>query len=52
MRSLRASVIDAYREKGVGEGGQVDARRMMGGGTLVNAVRMRALVHTLADQCG
>ena len=28
------------------------ARRMMGGGTLVNAVRMRAPVHTLADQCG
>ena len=52
MRSLRTSVIDTYREKGVGEGGQVDAHRMMGAGMLVNAVRMRAPVHTLADQCG
>ena len=52
MRSSRSSVIDTYREKGVGEGGQVDARRMTDSGMLVNAVRMKAPVHTLADQCG
>ena len=51
-QSFANSVINTYREKGVGEGGQVDARRMMGVGMLVNAVRMRAPVHTFADQCG